>query len=355
VNEAAVKIVPVILAGGVGTRLWPASREESPKQYLALLGGDSLINATYERILPLAGDGQVYVVTVAGHEDLVAAQLPGLPPENIWCEPAGRNTGPSIAWALHELQQRHAGDVAVFFPADHLVRDGEALRQAVTSVATAAGETGQVGLLGVRPERPETGYGYVEAAAAAAGNFRTVTRFLEKPDRATATQLMARDDMFWNSGIFALPVAGGLRLVRTADQGLADFLDELPAPGTGRGQGDAGRGQVISAFNGVMPTPFDIAVMEKAPHGLLVPLSAGWSDLGNWQAVWEQGDADENGNVVGPGGRVEESSGCLVISDGRKIAVLGARDLIVVAWGDSVLVCPRDRAQDVRMLAGSSK
>ena len=112
---------------------------------------------------------------------------------------------------------------------------------------------------------------------------------------------------------------------------------------------------MISAFNGVTPTPFDIAVMEKTHHGLLVPLSAGWSDLGNWQAVWEQGDADENGNVVGPGGRVEESSGCLVTSDGRKIAVLGARDLIVVAWGDSVLVCPRDRAQDVRMLAGSSK
>ena len=354
-NETAVKIVPVILAGGVGTRLWPASRADSPKQYLALLGGSSLIKDTYDRILPLAGDGQVYVVTVEGHRDLVAAELPGLPPENIWCEPAGRNTGPSMAWALHELQLQHAGDVAVFFPADHVVGDGEALRQAVKSAAATAGETGQVGLLGVRPERPETGYGYVEAGAPTTSVCRTVTRFLEKPDRDKAVELMARNDMFWNSGIFALPVAAGLRLVRAADQGLADFLDGLPAPGTGRGRGDAAREQVVSAFDGVMPVPFDIAVMEKTPHRLLVPLDAGWSDLGSWQAVWEQGVADGDGNVVGHGGRVEESSGCLVTGDGRKISVLGARDLIVVAWGDSVLVCPRDRAQDVRILAGSSK
>ena len=352
---AAAKIVPVILAGGVGTRLWPASRRDSPKQYLALLGGDSLIKATYERILPLAVDGQVYVVTVEGHASLVASQLPELAPENIWCEPAGRNTGPSIAWALHELQQRHAGEVAVFFPSDHVVADGEALRQAVTTLATAAGETGQVGLLGVQPERPETGYGYVEAGAAAPGKCRAVTRFLEKPDRATAEQLMARDDMFWNSGIFAVPVDSGTELVRAADQDLAEFLDGLPAPGTGRGPGDARREQVISAFGRVTPTPFDIAVMEKTPHRLLMPLSAGWSDLGSWQAVWEEGDADEDGNVVGPGGRVEESTGCLVTGDGRKISILGVRDLIVVAWGDSVLVCPRERAQDVRMLAGSSK
>jgi mannose-1-phosphate guanylyltransferase/mannose-6-phosphate isomerase len=350
-----MKIVPVILAGGSGTRLWPASQPDSPKQYLALLGGASLIKATYERVLPLAGEGQVYVVTVEGHEGLVAGALPGLPTENIWSEPEGRNTGPSIAWALHELQLRHAGDVAVFFPADHVVSDDEALRTAVRRAAGAAGEAGQVGLLGVRPKRPETGYGYVETGGPEDGGCLAVTRFLEKPDRAMAEQLMAREDMFWNSGIFALPVAAGLGLVRAADQGLADFLDGLPAPGTGRGRGDAAREQVASAFDGVMPVPFDIAVMEKTPHRLLVPLDAGWSDLGSWQAVWEQGVADGDGNVVGPGGRVEESSGCLVTGDGRKISVLGARDLIVVAWGDSVLVCPRDRAQDVRILAGSSK
>jgi mannose-1-phosphate guanylyltransferase len=166
---------------------------------------------------------------------------------------------------------------------------------------------------------------------------------------------MAREDMFWNSGIFAIPVAAGLHLVREADPGLAAFLDVLPAPGTGRSPGDAGRQQVATAFDRVTPEPFDIAVMEKTSQRLLAPLDAGWSDLGSWQAVWEQGDADADGNVVGPGGRAVESSGCLVTGDGRKISVLGASDLIVVAWGDTVLVCPRDRAQDVRKLAGRPK
>jgi mannose-1-phosphate guanylyltransferase/mannose-6-phosphate isomerase len=344
-----VRIVPFILAGGQGTRLWPASRPGKPKQLLALAGETPLIRRTYERVNPLAGGGPVYVVTDADNREAVERALPEVRPEQVWIEPQGRNTGPSVSWALHEAEPEHAGEIAVFFPSDHVFQDPSGLRQAMQAGAAAA-RGGRIALLGVRPTRPETGYGYIEGGGADSSGVREVRRFLEKPSGATAAALMKRTDVFWNSGIFIVPIGTGLDLVRSASPELARFVEALPGPATARRAEGPGRPQLAAAFASVSPVPFDMAVLERTSQRALVPLEGGWSDLGSWQAVWEAGPQDETGNVVGRGGLALESEGCLLAGDGRTIAALGVKDLVIVAWGDAVLVCPRDRAQDVRKI-----
>jgi mannose-1-phosphate guanylyltransferase/mannose-1-phosphate guanylyltransferase/mannose-6-phosphate isomerase len=174
---------------------------------------------------------------------------------------------------------------------------------------------------------------------------------MEKPDAATASALAAREDMFWNSCIFIIPVGAGLVAARAASPALAAFLDALPAPATARHAGDAGRPALAAAFAAVHSSPFDVEVMEQTPRRLMLPLAdAGWSDLGSWGAIWEGGEPDADGNVLGDTALAIDSRGCLVASDGPDVAALGVRDLVIVAWGGGVLVCPRDRAQEVKSI-----
>lgn len=347
-----MNIRPCILAGGQGTRLWPASRPEHPKQFLPLAGTRSLIRETYQRVLPL-GDGQCpVVVSIEAHEALVQRELAELPADRIWLEPEGRNTGPSVAWALHELQRDDASAVAAFFPADHHVGQPEALRAAVHRGAAVAARTGGIALLGARPDRVEAGYGHIEYGEPVADGVHRVRRFLEKPDPETAGQLSRRDDILWNCGIFIVPVAAGLDLVRAASPALAAFLDALPAPGLARRPGTPERAGLRRAFESVESVPFDVAVLEPAEGCLVVPVEAGWSDLGSWQAVWEVGSRDARGNRVSPGSVVVDADGCLVQATGTRVAALGVKDLVIVAWGDAVLVCPRNRVQEVRQVVG---
>jgi mannose-1-phosphate guanylyltransferase/mannose-6-phosphate isomerase len=344
-----VTLIPFILAGGQGTRLWPASRAGSPKQVLALTGEQPLIRQTCRRIAPLAGQAAIHVVTDARNRKGIEEAAPDLAPENIWTEPEGRNTGPSVSWALHEAAPEHGHAVAAFFPSDHLFADAAALREAVEAGAEVA-RRGRIALLGVRPTRPETGYGYIEGEAAGSSGAREVRRFLEKPDAAAAEALCRREDVFWNSGIFIMQVARGLEIIREVSPALSDFLDELPEAGTARREGMPGWDSLAAAFARVQALPFDVAVLERTGHCSVVPLDAGWSDLGSWQAVWEAGTPDPAGNVITTAGLAIDSEGCLMAGDGRTIAALGVKDLVIVAWGDAVLVCPRDRAQDVRTI-----
>ncbi len=346
-----MRIVPFILAGGQGNRLWPASRQGRPKQFLPLLGGNSLLRRTFDRVAPLADGGLLVVITVEGQEEHVAQCLPELAPERIWSEPVGRNTAPSIAWALREAARDHAGDVAAFFPADHMVRDDQALREAVRAAAAAAQAAGSIALLGVPPTRPETGYGYMEAGPAEDAGARPVTRFLEKPRLDAARDLLERDDVFWNSGIFVIPVGAGLAAVREASATLARFLDALPPPGGARRLEGPDRAALAAAFAAVPPCPFDVEVMERTMRRIMLPLAnAGWSDLGSWAAIWEVGEPDASGNVLAGPARAVDAQGCLLASDGPAVAALGVRDLVIVAWSGGVLVCPRDRAQEVKSL-----
>ena len=346
-----MRILPIILAGGSGNRLWPASQPALPKQFLHLMGSRSLLRETFERVETLGDEQAPVILSIERHDRLIRQELAELEPDRIWLEPAGRNTGPSVAWALHEIGPEDGGTVAVFFPSDHHVARPEALRAAVRSAAQAASRTGRLALLGARPDRPETGYGYVETGAELSENVHEVKRFLEKPDAATAGLLSNRQDVLWNCGIFVVPVTPGLELVREVSPSLARFLDGLPEPGSACRPGQPGREQLERAFDAVEAVPFDVAVLERTERCLVVPLEAGWSDLGSWQAVWEVGPRDESDNLIDPGSVAVETAGCLVRAEGSRIAAIGVKDLVIVAWGNAVLVCPRDRAQEIRRLA----
>ncbi|MFQ5718251.1 MAG: mannose-1-phosphate guanylyltransferase [Acidobacteriota bacterium] len=345
-----------ILAGGHGTRLWPASRPDRPKQYLPLAGEASLIRQTWERARPVADPERCVVVSVEAHEALVRRELGEVHEAHVWLEPQGRNTGPSVLWTLHEVQHEDPDGVVVFLPADHHVARPDLLVEAAGAGVKHAQRTGDIVLLGARPERAETGYGHIEQGEKVQDDLYRVRRFLEKPDARTAAELAARHDVLWNCGLFIIPVTSGLEIACAVSPELSAFRSSLPAAGAARRPGSPGRQALCDAFASVRAVPFDVAVLERTQRCAVIPLDAGWSDLGSWQAIWQVAEHDSHDNHVAAGCVVNDSSGCHLASDGPRIAALGVENLVIVAWGDAVLVCPRERAQEIRrMVAGMDR
>ena len=366
-------VYAVVLAGGGGTRLWPLSRPDRPKPFLAPLGGDSLLRRTVDRLAPLVGRADVFVVTDARHAALVREQLPGLPAGNVVGEPAGRNTAAAIALAAVAID-RPEDDVMLVLPADHLVIDEPGFRSVLaTAAAVAAGEAGiadPLVALGIRPTGPETGYGYIVAGRppsltdpgvrAPASPARPVVRFVEKPDTATATALLGGDPpAAWNAGIFVWR----RRAIRSAlDRHATDIVDAIAE---GLGGERAGRaGALAAAYDLVRRTSIDYAVMEPAASAgevLVVPADVGWSDLGSWSAIRDAlvarahataAPGEPRPATVGAGPRRDlGSTDTLVLADGRLVVTIGLRDTIVVDTPDALLVCAADRSQEVRSIA----
>ena len=344
-------IVPVVLAGGRGERLWPMSREARPKPVLPLVGDAPLLRTTCDRVAPLAGDGRVRVIGVEGMDEALRASVPQVGPEDLWLEPLGRNTGPSIAWVLAELADQPADAVLAVFPADHTILDEDGLRAAVRRAADAALDAGRIALLGIRPDRAETGFGWIEMGEPLAHGLSSVARFLEKPSAEAAAGLLNRGGMLWNSGIFVMPIAAGRRLVAAVSPPLGEFMRALPQAGTARRPGKGDRERLTTAFAAVEPVPFDIAVMERTEARAVLPVDIGWNDLGTWEAVWEARTRDAAGNSISTGSLALEATDCLIEGEDVRVAAFGVRDLIIVAAGGAVLVCPRDRAAEVRRVA----
>lgn len=329
----------LILAGGSGTRFWPASRRLRPKQLLALGGARSLIEETFERLRPFTDPERVWIVTTQELLGAVAERLPEVPRQQILAEPQGRNTAPAIGWALQSMPAEVRQGVVVVLPADHRVRDAEAFRAALDRAARAA-EGGRVVTLGIRPRRAETGFGYLEIAEETEPNLRRVVRFTEKPDAATAERLVRAGNYLWNAGIFvfrgdamlehlarlAPEVTAGLERIAAAPDRLSELYPELPA---------------IS---------IDYAVMEKLEDLLAVPTVCGWSDLGSWEALAEELARDEEGNASAGEVIAIDARDNVLFAERGAVAVLGVEGLVVVATGDAVLVVPRGRAQEVRRI-----
>jgi len=333
------------MAGGSGTRFWPASRGTRPKQLLPLAGGElSLIAETVERIAPLVPSERVLVVTSQLLADATAKELSALPRENILAEPMGRNTAPCVGWAAAHVRRRDPDAVLMVLPADHHIGDPDTYR-ATLRTALAAADDGALVTVGIEPTRPETGYGYIELGATQSEGVHAVSRFVEKPDLARAEEFVASGRFVWNSGMFFFRADSVLAEVARQLPALAERLEEYDAAAL-KGQED----EVIAATYGSLESvSFDHGIMERAQRVAVVPGSFGWSDLGSWTTAYELASKDADGNAVRADAVLVDASNCYVsATSGKLVALVGVHDLIVVETEDALLVMPRERAQDVR-------
>lgn len=348
-------IVPVVLSGGSGSRLWPLSRELYPKQFLALTGDQSLVQQTVRRLEGLPALSAPIVVCNEEHRFLVAEQLRQVEhaPSAIVLEPEGRNTAPAIALAALQSMVGGEDPVLLVLPADHLIRDVPALHTAINTALRVAQE-GDLVTFGVVPETAETGYGYIRASEALYDETQVcqVLEFVEKPDTDTAQRYVESGEYVWNSGMFAFRASRYLEaLERWAPEMMTACRRAFEAREVDR---DFVRPDP-DEFRASPADSIDYAVMERSENVKVIPLRAGWSDVGSWSALWEVGRRDGEDNVLHGDVLIEDATGCYFHGSGRLIAAVGLRDHVVIETADAILVAPKDRVQDVKRLVSRLK
>ena len=377
----AMLIQPVVLSGGSGTRLWPLSREKYPKQLLSLVGDDSLLQATVRRSDGIA-DAQMAPPMVVCNEEyrfVIAEQLRLMgKPGSIVLEPMGRNTAPALTLAALAATRDGADPVLLVMPADHVITDTAAFREAVRRGAMLA-DTGRVITFGITPDAPETGYGYIQVgdelsaehqhgSAGAVGPARRIARFVEKPNLETARAYLAEGSYLWNSGLFMMRASVWLEAMQHCR---ADILQACTnAWDQGKRDGDGEFLRVHKDTFAACPSDsIDYAVMERIaagaanggtgapllPEGVVIPLQAGWSDVGAWDALWQVLPKDTAGNVAQGDVILQDCSNTLALSGGRLVACVGVSDLVVVETPDAVLVAHKDHTQDVKKIVDALK
>ncbi len=328
------KLWSVIMAGGVGSRFWPASRAARPKQMLDLFGQGSMLRMTYERVLPLASADRQVVVTGSILGDAIRAELPELPADQVLCEPCGRNTAPAIAWAALEIARRDPDAVLMVLPADQFIADVPRYQEVAAHAARAAAE-GSIVTLGIPPSRPETGYGYIKRGEARGEGVYAVDAFKEKPDRPTALTYLADGGYYWNAGMFFMPAALILEELRRFEPELMKLLDTVSAD------------NIETLYPQLKKISIDYAVMERTERIAVITGDFGWSDVGSWRSLWDHRPAKQttfqSGDVIEIDG-----SGNVLFADGGTVAAIGVHDLVVVHTPDATFVCPREEAQRAR-------
>jgi mannose-1-phosphate guanylyltransferase/mannose-6-phosphate isomerase len=350
-----MKLVPVILSGGSGTRLWPLSRELLPKQLLALTGERTMIQETAARLVGFPDATPPVIVCNEAHRFLVAEQLRemDLPPAAILLEPVGRNTAPAIALAAHAAIGSAGNDAVILvLPADHVLGDLPAFQAAIRRALPAAAE-GKLVAFGTVAHTPETGYGYLKSQGRpGASGVVPIAQFVEKPDLKRAQEFVASGEYFWNSGMFLF--------------GARRYLDELArhapdiAEVCSRASATAVREKDFTRvdeaiFASCRGDSVDYAVMEKTRDAVMTPLDAGWNDVGSWAALHDVMPADAQGNVTRGDVLLEDTQGCYVHADSRLVAALGLHDMVIVETADAVLVAPKAKVQDVKKLVARLK
>ena len=341
-------IIPVILSGGVGSRLWPLSRKALPKQLLPLAGPNTMIQDTVERV---QGEGFAAPIVISGqeHRFLIAEQLraAGITGARIILEPAGRNTAPAAAIAALKILEDDPDGLLLLTPSDHIVADIKAFHAAV-AVAAKAARGGALVTFGIKPAAPETGYGYIKSGAAldVPGAF-AVERFVEKPDRATAERYLASGEYYWNSGMFLFRAKTFLQEMERLEPAMLGFCRDAITHAH-RDMDFIRLGEV--AFLACPSQSIDYAVMEHASNAAVVPVEMGWNDVGSWQSLWDIAPRDASGNAILGEVITEKSRNSYIRSEGPLVAAVGVENLIVVATKDAVLVSHRDAAQDVKKI-----
>jgi mannose-1-phosphate guanylyltransferase len=337
----------VIMAGGTGTRLWPLSRRDSPKQSLRLLGDSTMFQSAVDRIVPLFGMDRIIVVCSADQIPRLARQVPELPAQSFLAEPAGRGTAPCIALASVYLRRMAPDAVMAVVTADHVITETTRFRRVLESAREIA-EGGSLVTLGIRPAYASTGYGYIEqgemlGSVAGFASYR-VEQFTEKPDEATAAAFVASGRYSWNSGMFIWRVDTIMEEFRRLMPTLADLVDRIAAAGSFPPEAP----ELLDEWHRLPKETIDYGVMEQARDIVVIPADIGWSDIGSWSSLAEMLPADEEGNTVRAPHVGIDTRDTLILGGRRLIATIGLDDMIVVDTEDAVLVCRKDREQSVR-------
>ena len=349
------RLQAVLLSGGSGTRLWPLSREAYPKQFLPLAGDDTMLQATWRRVAPIAASAPPIVIANEEHRFLAAEQLRliGAPTPAIVLEPFGRNTAPAIAAAA--LQAQAAGDdpLLLVLPSDHVVRDADAFRTAVQAAMPAA-EQGALVTFGIVPGAPETGFGYIQAEASEAASgegVRRVRRFVEKPDAASAQDYLDAGGYYWNSGMFLFRASRYLQELRKFRPDILAATEAAFA--AAKRDGDFVRLD-RAAFEACPADSIDYAVMERTDAARVLPVDIGWNDVGSWSALWDVAERDDAGNAVQGDVIAVDSRNSYAYAQ-RLVALVGLDDIVVVETDDAVLVARKDRVQQVKDVVAQLK
>lgn len=354
------------MAGGSGTRFWPVSRREHPKQLLRLGGGDTLLAQTFARVTHIAPPSQWWMVVGAHHADACADAVPSLPRDHVLVEPEAKNTAAAIALAAMAVRRADPNAVMVVLPADHFVRDSDALVAALENALTIA-EREVIVTLGIEPTYPETGYGYIKRGAQdpTVSTAFAVQAFVEKPTLDKAIQLIQGRDHYWNAGMFVMrPSVVEDEIKRSLpdlDASMRRIEDAVPHGNVGALRGHTGdfrdaNAIVKDVYRSLKSVSIDHGVMERARAIAVVPVSCGWSDIGSWNATGSIISADNAGNVVQGEAILSDAKDCVVYAEkGHVVGVVGVSGLVVVHTKDATLVVPADRAQDVRTIVDGLK
>lgn len=342
----------VIMAGGVGSRFWPASRAKRPKQLLDLADtGAPMVVDTVKRILPEVPYDRIFVVTGEILKDAIAKVLPELPRENILAEPEGHNTAPCIGWAAIHINKRDPNGLMAVMPSDHLVMRPENFLKKFR-IAVEAARSGAMVAFGIRPRSPETGFGYIQMGDKISADVRKIIRFVEKPDLATAQSYVASWNFTWNAGMFFF----------TAKRILSEIDKQMPDLAKGLAEIDAAidknETEVVKRVYPTLPNQsIDYGIMEHADNMLCVPVEFGWFDMGSWEAAYDLSDKDAKMNAYKAEVISFKSKGCFVQSDDPKkvIAMVNVKNLVVVDTGDALLVCNRKKTQNVKQIVSELK
>jgi len=338
----------IVMAGGTGTRLWPYSRRSRPKQLLPLLGDRSLLQATVDRLSPAIGPDRVIVVTNREYVREVVEQLPDVPPAQIVGEPMALGTAACVGLGTALIRARDPEATVFVLPADHVIRPVSTFHDDLAR-AEAVAQSGHLVTFGIHPTAPETGFGYIELDDPLGGDARAyrVVRFVEKPDRSTAQSYLEGGRYLWNSGMFAWTA-------ETIDSALRKLLPNLHAQvdriAAWAASGDLTDERLAEAYSGIADrTTIDYGVMERSANVACVPATFQWSDVGSWDALADVLHPGDGGNIVRGRSIDHDSRDCVIYGVGKRlIATVGLRDLVIVDTDDALLVCARDRAQDVR-------
>ncbi len=342
----------LIMAGGSGTRFWPRSVAKKPKQYLSLFGDKSLIQETVQRFANFIPEESIYVVSAKSQQGVLEEQTTNLPKENLIYEPFGKNTLPAIGLAALFIGEKDPDGIMVVSPSDHLIQNDELFRQTIESAAKIAEEKGGIVTIGITPKHPATGYGYVKTAdeVKIGQTIRSfeVNKFVEKPNLEVATGYLKTGGFYWNSGIFIFKVSVFLDSVKKYAAALYSDLLSIKEH-----IGAADYEEALTKIYGeVESISIDYGILEKADNVFLVQGDFVWNDLGSWEEVYKYDKKDENGNAQTGEAILLDTKNSYVYAPDSLVAVVGLEDVIVVQEGNTILVCKRDRAEDIKAVVG---